>query len=265
MAGARGILTVDGISPFQRSEISRVVGLGQPVVFRGLCRHLPASRYWTLEYLSAKVGSKEVLVRSGLDDSESEPAFRKMSFQTYVDQVRRPFSELERGRLYLSDWPIAIECPELVPDIKDIGWFENWLDYLPRPIKNTWPYVFMQVGWPGAHYPPHTDYGGLDAWACQFYGRKRWRLHSPSRDFDAASVEITESDGWHEVEVGEGDVVFVPSGWIHEVDSMSVTISIVHNQLCGRNFVAFAKAMRDRDERRVLWNLVGLGTKQYYF
>lgn len=63
----------------------------------------------------------------------------------------------------------------------------------------------------------HTDVYNSYSWSANIVGKKRWRLFDP---------ESTES---LTIEQSRGEIIFVPSGWKHEVMNLSpLVISINH-------------------------------------
>lgn len=93
--------------------------------------------------------------------------------------------------------------------------------------------------------PFHADVFCSYSWSANICGRKKWLLFPPgeekvSRDF-LGNLPYDIADKKHilgkhfEVIQGPGEVIFVPSGWHHQVWNLEDTISINHNWINGCN------------------------------
>ena len=108
-------------------------------------------------------------------------------------------------------------------------------------MKLVYPRIF--IGPRGAITPLHMDIWETHAWLAQLVGRKRWLLFPPDQrpllyDYqvqpcqaDLEKFPLFRKASPLECTIGPGDVIFVPSGWAHEVISLDATISITHNYL----------------------------------
>ena len=86
-------------------------------------------------------------------------------------------------------------------------------------------------------------------------GRKRWIFLLPGEEeklrdslghlpFDITSEDL-EDKGIRSVEVIQerGEIIFVPSGWFHQVRNIEDTISINHNWFNGTNIMFVAQEL----------------------
>ena len=101
---------------------------------------------------------------------------------------------------------------------------------------------FLYIGPQGSWTPLHCDVFGSYSWSANIVGRKRWLFWKPGeepRDERGELVwrvgEEEVNDGRLEVEQVEGQVIFVPSGWHHQVTNLEDTVSINHNWFNGTN------------------------------
>lgn len=165
-----------------------------------------------------------------------------------ADTRRRQFSEFERDErplrevldlwesgggqgLYVKDW-------HLVAELEGVGCSPNTVytppgcfldDWLSPPFgsgaaqnnASTADFRFVYAGPEGTFTPLHRDVYGSYSWSANVVGRKVWWLFPPGtepRDThgelafdvrgDADAVRILQE---------EGEVIFVPSGWHHQV------------------------------------------------
>ncbi|PLW22192.1 hypothetical protein PCASD_18912 [Puccinia coronata f. sp. avenae] len=100
-----------------------------------------------------------------------------------------------------------------VPEI----FLDDWMnDYYSAETQDDFRFVYM--GERGTMTGLHTDVYNSYSWSANIVGKKRWRLFDP---------ESTES---LTIEQSRGEIIFVPSGWKHEVMNLSpLVISINHN------------------------------------
>ena len=105
---------------------------------------------------------------------------------------------------------------------------------LPRSVRNEKALLSIGPVGSGAHFHQHAD-----AWNCVAYGRKRWGLLSPSSEYmtptDSTHVwwssvrpRLLEQgfDGLQECVQEAGDLLYVPSAWLHSVYNLRTTVSL---------------------------------------
>ena len=120
---------------------------------------------------------------------------------------------------------------------------ENVEEDLDRRREEGNDYRFLYIGPKGSWTPLHCDVFGSYSWSANIVGRKRWLFWRPGeepRDVRGELVwrvdeEEEHDDGRLEVEQLEGQVIFVPSGWHHQVINLEDTVSINHNWFNGTN------------------------------
>ena len=162
-----------------------------------------------------------------------------MTLQEYLGYWKSDRSEL----LYLKDWHFTKDHPGgqdfyQVPDYFKSDWLnEYWQD------QND-DYKFVYLGPKGSWTPFHTDVFGSYSWSANVSGYKKWIFFQPdtqpqnvydiskvipkSEDFDMKLKSHGDLE-YFEVVQGPGEVIFVPSGWYHQVLNMTDTLSINHN------------------------------------
>ena len=98
-------------------------------------------------------------------------------------------------------------------------------------------------------------FNSLCSWSANIVGRKQWTFLLPGEEekirdplgnlpFDLATEDLGDK-GIKCVEVIQevGEIIFVPSGWFHQVRNIEDTISINHNWFNGSNIMFVAKAL----------------------
>jgi len=110
--------------------------------------------------------------------------------------------------------------------------------------KNPFPYKGIFISARGGRTRLHRDPFGTDAVLCQFYGSKRFTFYQPADDDKLrqghsyvdpqnpdthAFPNFIEAQPIYDDELKPGEILFIPSGWLHDVVSVSDSISITWN------------------------------------
>lgn len=106
------------------------------------------------------------------------------------------------------------------------------------------------MGPKGSWTPFHADVYRSYSWSANVCGRKRWHLFPPGNEerlrdtsgklpYDVALADCPDVGGFENfcitVVQEPGEIIFVPSGWHHQVHNLEDTISINHNWFNGCN------------------------------
>ncbi|KAM0900933.1 hypothetical protein ACQ4PT_020319 [Festuca glaucescens] len=191
----------------------------------------------------------------------------EMSMQKFIDQwVRNSCTGSSNGvceasPLYLKDWHFVKEYPDYVAYTTPTFFMDDWLNmYLDsHPMHrdpdianhkneiNCADYRFVYMGAKGTWTPLHADVFRSYSWSANVCGRKLWLFLEPSQShliFDRnlrSSVydingDVSEKQfpdfnkaEWIECIQEQNEIIFVPSGWYHQVHNLEDTISINHN------------------------------------
>jgi len=186
----------------------------------------------------------------------SEESFA--SYVKYWQRYTQSYSETEPCK-YLKDWHfhrdnkqkyIAYRTPKYFCSDWLNEWWENRTD-----SEQENDYRFVYIGPKGSWTPFHTDVFGSYSWSANIVGKKRWIFYPPGEErklkdnlgnlvYDVESEEAKQLEVKNgsavrfEVIQNSGEVVFVPSGWHHQVTNLEDTISINHNWFNGCNIVS---------------------------
>ncbi|CAE7329447.1 jmjd4 [Symbiodinium natans] len=170
------------------------------------------------------------------------------------------------GALYLKDWhlvdacrSLGLEVPYEAPDYLSAP-VHDWLNLHMDRATGKDDYRFSYVGVAGTRTPLHHDVLFSHSWSANICGRKHWIFYPPDvsqklLDSFGNAAESAQPqrrcEGWWQRFPGlqeawdrrleafqeEGELMFVPSGWYHEVENLTMTISINHNWLNASNAV----------------------------
>ncbi|XP_078739243.1 2-oxoglutarate and iron-dependent oxygenase JMJD4 [Lampetra fluviatilis] len=176
--------------------------------------------------------------------------------------------------LYLKDWHMPREFPGhdayATPECFASDWLNEYCDAVHSD-----DYRFVYMGPRGSWTPFHADVFRSYSWSANVCGRKLWLLYPPGREealrdrlgnlpYDVAAFDpppapakdvaaekseprdtagketgaaLRKRRGNEPIEVIQeaGEIIFVPSGWHHQVHNLEDTISINHNWLNGCN------------------------------
>ncbi|KAI9361425.1 hypothetical protein BD770DRAFT_360987 [Pilaira anomala] len=165
-----------------------------------------------------------------------------MSFKDFVD-----LWEADDGKeslYYLKDCHLARTFPDEnfydVPDILK----DDWLNEYWTQMGND-DYKFSYMGGDTTFTPLHADVYRSYSWSSNICGIKKWTFFPPNQEelfkdkygnmvYDIRVVDPTDFPHFHEAKRIElyqkdGETVFVPSGWFHQVENIGAAISINHN------------------------------------
>ncbi|PIA61786.1 hypothetical protein AQUCO_00200050v1 [Aquilegia coerulea] len=175
--------------------------------------------------------------------------------------------ENDESLLYLKDWHFVKEYPEYVAYTTPLFFRDDWLNlYLNSYNMHTDPgtyqetneiscsdYRFVYMGAKGTWTPLHADVFRSYSWSANVCGKKQWHFLSPSQchlvfdrnlknsvydifdDVPEAKFPGFKKAIWMECTQDRNEIIFVPSGWYHQVQNMEDTISINHNWFNAHN------------------------------
>jgi histone arginine demethylase JMJD6 len=222
----------------------------EPVVLKGYGASWPAVRHWSLSYLAKKSGERMVPVFGSSDYGKagaqpSDPQVTRLS--DYIDYVRAVSrSTVPPGQpLYLRNVFIGHFLPELMRDVAVPEMATNNLllhPLLAPYVQDNWKRWFeLFVSPPRTRFPiVHQDTFATHAWLLQIRGRKRvwaWPPETRTRS-RRADMRLRPREKLEEFFKGypaqkailePGDVLFVPAGWWHTAESLSVSITVSGN------------------------------------
>ncbi|KAH0704815.1 jmjC domain-containing protein 4 isoform X1 [Solanum tuberosum] len=246
----------------------------QPVVLTGLMDDWRACKDWVspngkpnLHYFSTHFGKSEVQVADCGTREFTDQKRIEMTVSEFVDHWLRDCAAGGGSLLYLKDWHFVKEYPEYIAYRTPMDFSDDWLNfYLDKFRMHNDPdtyserneiscsdYRFVYMGSKGTWTPLHADVFRSYSWSANVCGKKQWYFLPPSQPhlvFDRnmkssvydifADVSQSKFPGfekaiWWECTQEENEVIFVPSGWYHQVHNLEDTISINHNWFNGYN------------------------------
>lgn len=203
----------------------------QPVVLTGLTDHWPARR-WTLQSLLARVGNPAIEVQTA---RESDPEFelnsiRHKSRMPFAEVITRLEADPETNDFYVTANNTGVNRKALAPLWADVGDLPGYL--APGPLGDG----FFWMGPRGTVTPWHHDL--TQNLLVNMVGVKRVELVSPAETpamsnhrhcFSAHGADPTLGGAAVRrltVDIGPGEILFIPVGWWHHVTGLSLTIGM---------------------------------------
>ena len=210
---------------------------GRPCIIEGGARGWSALDRWTPDYLKSRVGSAEIEFQGG---RETDPLFellkdrhkRRMPFDQFIDAITGQTS----NDAYITAYNSDANRTALAPLDADLG---HASDYLTPGGGMMW------IGPEGTFTPLHCDL--TNNMLVQIIGRKKLTLVPPSETGRLANHRHVFSDvhdlkdpqrlarypdaagvGYFDVEIGPGDMLYIPVGWWHQVTSLSFSVMLTY-------------------------------------
>ncbi|XP_036940319.1 2-oxoglutarate and iron-dependent oxygenase JMJD4 isoform X2 [Acanthopagrus latus] len=129
-----------------------------------------------------------------------------------------------------------------------------WKEYIQNGHSSPKGCLYLK-DWHMSRTPFHADVFRSYSWSANICGRKKWLLYPPGQEeflrdthgnlpYDVTSAELRDrglfphsEEACQPLEIIQeaGEIIFVPSGWHHQVYNLEDTISINHNWLNGCN------------------------------
>jgi len=211
---------------------------GHPIVIEGCLQDLPCSK-WSMDYLKSKVGKNEVEVRGRTHQQDYKTGksymIRTTTVNEYIDELKA------KTKRSLSSYMAVQNIKRCFPELQDEC-------ILPGYIEKIHNGPFLWVGHEG-----HYEYCHFDPDASMMMmieGRKQVRLFScqdldrlhPNplgsrgktiqsqidcdlKDLDEKYQQFAEATCYN-CQLNEGDLLFIPAFWWHQVTSLTDSVSI---------------------------------------
>ncbi|XP_066208905.1 2-oxoglutarate and iron-dependent oxygenase JMJD4 isoform X5 [Saccopteryx leptura] len=221
------------------------------------------------DYLLQNYGDAVVPVANcGVREFNSNPK-EHMPLRDYItywkEFIQGDYSSL-RGCLYLKDWHVCRDFSAkglfTLPVYFSSDWLNEYWDALDVD-----DYRFIYMGPTGTWSPFHADIFRSFSWSVNICGRKKWLLFPPGQEealrdcHGGLPYDVTAPEFWDshqhpmlehcnpplEVTQEAGEMLFVPSGWHHQVHNL-----VIMKSCSGINFEEFYCFLKIIAERRLL-------------
>jgi len=241
---------VDGRALSASSFASQFDAARLPTILVGVVSEWRAFSRWQLEEISKHYGAEVVACAQ-----YSKRGRIRIALGDFVAYMK---TQRDVSPLYVFDEDVIARVAQMREDyaIPEFLWQDLFV-LLGKHLRPSYRWLLLgpERSGSGFHFDPH----GTTAWNALLVGRKRWALYPPGRVPPGVKVEA-DDDGFvysfeapdplswlrdvlprlaqHErpIEFTQqaGELVFVPSGWWHQVLNLEPTVSVTQN-LCNEH------------------------------
>ncbi|PAV67343.1 hypothetical protein WR25_12081 [Diploscapter pachys] len=221
----------------------------QPFVFGSWATaDWPARRRWTTEdgkpnvqFLRRQYGGSQISLET------SECKYETFRFSDFLDDYENGG---QLSKAYLKDWHFQAEFGTEMYSLHpfcSMDWV-NCESFSEQPEQSPFngDYRFVYFGVEDTSTKLHSDVVASFSWSANICGRKQWFMMPPGKEqVFMENGQLVEdirlhNDKFQQAEVVEftqnpGEIVFVPTGWHHQVHNLDDSISINHNWMNAAN------------------------------
>ncbi|XP_020620520.1 jmjC domain-containing protein 4-like isoform X2 [Orbicella faveolata] len=228
-----------------------------------LTQHWRSRKEWVkdgkpdLDYLSKEFGHAIAPVANCCQTKYGSQVKEDMSVKQFCDYWRNRSQGInDTQTLYLKDWHFCKAFPAYNAYETPVYFKSDFLnEFWDQRSDVADDYRFVYMGPKGSWTPFHADVFRSYSWSANICGCKKWLIYPPGQEkyltdrlgnlvYDITSDDMNDRHQFPDFEKAskpitviqrEGEVIFVPSGWHHQVINLEDTISINHNwtNACG--------------------------------
>ncbi|KAI8983023.1 hypothetical protein BDB01DRAFT_792083 [Pilobolus umbonatus] len=232
------------------------------------------------EYLRHHFGQAIVQVAECNKRQFTDQERREMTMSEFVSIWER--DEGKNSNEYLKDWHFVQSFPNennyTVPSLFEDDWLnEYWCSQGGED-----DYRFAYMGGHGTFTPLHADVYRSYSWSSNICGIKKWTLFPPGQEecfkdrygnrvYDIRAVDNKQFPRFKDavsivLYQRDGETLFVPSGWYHQVENIGSTLSINHNwsNACNLDHLFLSLQTDLSDVREAISDLVNVMSPEEY-
>ncbi|XP_018326835.2 jmjC domain-containing protein 4, partial [Agrilus planipennis] len=205
-------------------------------------------------YLSKQFGHSNILLYDCHEKYFNSQKTKNDKFDNFLEYWQKYINGNYNNQMplyYLKDWHLKNLFPN--NNFYDVPYYfaSDWLnEYLIETSDDDYRFVYM--GPRGSWTPFHADVFNSFSWSANVSGKKKWFLFPPGNEeklkdslgnlpYDVS--DLKDEIAYYEIIQSSGDVVFVPSGWYHQVWNIEDTVSVNHNWINGCNIEKMWKSL----------------------
>jgi histone arginine demethylase JMJD6 len=221
---------IDRICNPSKTEFVEQYGLpGKPTVILDAMRNWKAMWRWTADFFKTQHGPVKIMANRTYDPEDS----LTFSVAEYMDYLE---SANEKDPYYMRGVPIDVRFPGISEDYEVPEYFKSWHHRLPLEVRPKW--TFFYIGPTNSSSRMHIEPVMSNSWNAVISGRKVWVLYGPgqedflySGEVDAFCPELDKHPLFINAKPlvhiqNPGEIIFIPSGWWHQVINEEPCISI---------------------------------------
>ena len=223
--------------------LERFIAVNRPVILAGCMEDWKPYNTWTFDYFRRHHKDSIVSIQDGRDSDpfyEQNQKFhrKEVRFGDFLDRLERTDSSNDFYMTAGNMGSHRVALPQLFDDAENIN-IRN--EYFEFPAEGS-----LWIGPKGTVTPLHFDM--INNFFCQISGSKRVRLvpswsmpwvyndYHVYSDVDAASPDFDQHPLFSNVTMYDfvvypGEVLFIPLGWWHHLESLEPTVSLTRKRL----------------------------------
>jgi hypothetical protein len=179
---------------------------------------------WFLDHIGACTNVPVRINQEGfVNGRATECITEQTSMQEWISHKRFD------PKYYLKDWHMQSLFPKKLYDTPII--FPDVLNPFLMDVDGG-EYMFVYWGCKGSSTSLHSDVLNSFSWSFNVIGKKLWTFY-PMEDYSKDETDDLSEDETNvktaKIIQETGDMIYVPSGWRHEVINLEETISVNHN------------------------------------
>jgi hypothetical protein len=235
--------------------LTHYITANRPVIVTDAMSTWDARTKWGPIYLDLKLGARDVQVYDNLFGFMNISTLHQYLAENFNRAGGNPSREYVRWYTKLKDVDF-VWADEAFAAIRE-DWSHPYffptsgfiVPFCPEPLSlsavdERFPYKGLFISGAGARTRLHRDPWTTDAVLCQFYGRKSLTVYPPDQGCylhrDGEFVDPQKPDlktfpdfhkaaALYEDVLEPGEVLYIPGGWLHDVTSLSDSISVTWN------------------------------------
>jgi hypothetical protein len=235
--------------------LTRYITANRPLIVIDAMSTWDARTKWDPIYLDLKLGARDVQVYDNLFGFMNISTLHQYFAENFNRVGGNPSREYVRWYTKLKDVDF-VWADEAFQAIRE-DWSHPYffptsgfiVPFCPEPlnlnvIDERFPYKGLFISGAGARTRLHRDPWTSDAVLCQFYGRKSLTVYPPDQcrylhrggEFvDPQKPDLKTFPDFHkavalyEDVLEPGEALYIPGGWLHDVTSLSDSISVTWN------------------------------------
>jgi len=237
----------------------------RPVIITDATCDWPGKSAWLEETILKTYG--DTLFKTNATDPHTGHCF-KLALKDYFAYMN--YNEDDKP-IYLFDNKFFERAPSMLKDYRVPEYFSvDLFEHMKTADRPDWRWFL--VGPPRSGSPFHQDPHRSSAWNALIVGRKRWALYPPHIIPPGVDEDLIDSDyyaapnvmKWYsnvypKIDSEEqlpieciqeaGEIIFVPSGWWHQVLNLEKSIAITQNFCSPQNFDMVYRDMLTRKSK----------------
>jgi len=189
---------------------------------------------------------------------------------TFADYVAYMKGNHDEKPIYLFDNKFQERAPDMLTEYSVPDYFcEDLFDYMTNQDRPDYRWFLCGPSRSGS--PLHQDPHRTSAWNALIQGRKRWTLWPPDVIPPGVDKELIDTEYYASPDVMKwfvevypkvnqqnrpleiiqeaGEIIFVPSGWWHQVLNLTDTVAVTQNFCSPRNFKYVYQDMINRKSK----------------